>query len=69
MQRWGDAVMRSELTRRMRREIALATFTAKQRLEGFRTDYPELEDQISHSMIASYLGMTPVTLSRLRNSV
>jgi len=68
MQRWGDAVMRSELTRRMRREIALATFTAKQRLEEFRKDYPELEDQISHSMIASYLGMTPVTLSRLRNS-
>ena len=68
MQLWGDTVMRSELTRKMRRELGLATHTAKQRLEEFRTVYPELEDQITHSMIASYLGMTPVTLSRLRNS-
>ncbi len=69
MQLWGDTVMRSELTRKMRRELSLATHTAKQRLEEFRTVYPELEDQITHSMIASYLGMTPVTLSRLRNSI
>jgi len=68
MQLWGDAVMRTELTRKMQRELGLATHTAKQRLDEFRSLYPELEDQITHSMIASYLGMTPVTLSRLRNS-
>jgi len=68
MQLWGDTVMRSELTRKMQRELGLATHTAKQRLDEFRVRYPELEDQITHSMIASYLGMTPVTLSRLRNS-
>jgi len=68
MQRWGDTVMRAELTRKIQRELSLATHTAKQRLDEFRTLYPTLEDQITHSMIASYLGITPVTLSRLRNS-
>ena len=68
MQIWGDTVMRSELTRKMQRELGLATHTAKRRLDEFRLLYPELEDQITHSMIASYLGMTSVTLSRLRNS-
>jgi len=68
MQLWGDTVMRLELTRKMQRELSLATHTAKQRLDEFRTLYPALEDQITHSMIASYLGMTPVTLSRLRHS-
>lgn len=67
VQHWGDAVMRAELVRRTEREIALATMTAKQRLEQFRLAFPTLEQHVSHSMIASYLGITPVTLSRLRN--
>jgi len=68
MQRWGDTVMRTELSLRMQRELGLATHTAKQRLQQFRADFPKLEDLIPHSMIASYLGVTPVTLSRLRNA-
>lgn len=67
IQQWGDAVMRTELVRRMQREIALASKPAKQRLKQFRDEFPSLEDSVPHHMIASYLGVTPVTLSRLRN--
>jgi len=40
MQRWGDTVMRAELTRKIQRELSLATHTAKQRLDEFRTTQP-----------------------------
>jgi len=66
VQLWGDAVLRAELVRRADKEWALAALPAAERLARFRRDYPGLEDRIAHHHIASYLGVTPVTLSRLR---
>jgi CRP-like cAMP-binding protein len=66
VQRWGDAVLRAELVRRADREWALAALPAAERLLQFRRDYPGLEDRIAHHHIASYLGITPVTMSRVR---
>lgn len=43
--------------------------TAMQRYEWFLAKYPGLIDQISHRYIASFLGITPVTLSRLRKEI
>ena len=40
--------------------------TAQERYEWFLKKYPGIIDQISHKYIASFLGMNPVTLSRLR---
>lgn len=40
--------------------------TAMQRYEWFLKKYPGLIDRISHKHIASFLQITPVTLSRLR---
>ncbi len=68
IQRWGDEVMRRELARRVRRELILAAMPGKQRLEEFRLEHPGLEARVPHHTIASYLGMSPVTLSRLRNA-
>jgi CRP-like cAMP-binding protein len=66
IQRWGDTVLRNELVRRADREWALAVLPAADRLRQFRRDHPGLEDLIAHHHIASYLGITPVTLSRVR---
>lgn len=64
--RWGDAVLTQELVRRVDRELALATQSAKERLLGLRLDKPGLEDSVPQHYLASYLGITPVSLSRLR---
>lgn len=64
---WGNSLMRAELTRKVEREWCLAASNARQRLEWFRKVHPEYEALFAHFHIASYLGMTPVTLSRARN--
>jgi CRP-like cAMP-binding protein len=69
MARWGDAVLTQELVRRVDRELALATQPAKERLLALRAEKPGLEDRVPHHHLASYLGMTPVSLSRLRGQL
>lgn len=64
---WANAILRAELARKTSREWSLAALKAKERLEWFRSRYPDHEALLNHSQISSFLGMTPVTLSRLRN--
>ncbi|MEJ6001666.1 Crp/Fnr family transcriptional regulator [Paucibacter soli] len=63
---WGDHILRGELLRRAEREWALAALPARERLLQFRAQFPGLEAQVAQHHIASYLGITPVSLSRLR---
>lgn len=65
---WGDAVLRHELLRMAQREWMLAALAGAQRLQQLRMESPGLEKRVPHRMIASYLGMTPVNFSRLRNA-
>ena len=44
----------------------LNSYTAAERYQWFLDKYPGLIDKVSNKYIASFLGMTPVTLSRLR---
>lgn len=69
VQKWGDQVLRQELTRRADREWGLAVLSGRERLLEFRDMYPGFEDLIPNHMIASYLGLTPVSLSRLRRQI
>ena len=39
------------------------------RYQWFLKKYPGLIDEVSNKHIASFLGMTPVTLSRLRQKL
>lgn len=65
---FANAVLQQELMRKVNREIQLAAWSAKARLEQFRQDFEGLENVVPHPMIASYLGITNVSLSRLRKT-
>lgn len=49
-----------------KREIELVTLEAKERYDIFKNEHPGLENQISQYHIASYLGISPTQLSRIR---
>ncbi|NOT04049.1 MAG: Crp/Fnr family transcriptional regulator [Anaerolineales bacterium] len=49
-----------------KRESSLLLDDAQTRYIKFRNEYPGLESRIKQHLIASYLGITPVTLSRIR---
>jgi CRP-like cAMP-binding protein len=48
------------------RNFAFHTEDAATRYEKFRTKYPQIVDRVPQNYIASYLGITPQSLSRLR---
>lgn len=65
----GKAIKERELTRLMNRDDCLMQVKAIDKYQKFMTFYPHLERQISQRYIASYLGITPVSLSRLKKSM
>lgn len=50
-------------------KLALYLYSARQRYEWFLHTYPELPGRVSNKHIASFLNITPVTLSRLRRDI
>jgi len=66
---FGNTVLRHELSLKVDKEIALASLTAKERLLKFREQFPMLENLIPHTDIASYIGITNISLSRLRSDL
>ncbi|MFY0687470.1 MAG: Crp/Fnr family transcriptional regulator [Cyclobacteriaceae bacterium] len=66
---FGNTVLRNELKSKVTKEIGLASLTAKERLIAFRETYPGMENFVSHVDIASYLGITNISLSRLRKEL
>jgi CRP-like cAMP-binding protein len=49
-----------------RRIIATLTADAEERFQHFLTTYPTIAQRVPQHMLASYLGVTPETLSRIR---
>lgn len=49
------------------REVGFLSADAKSRYRIFVTKYPELSERVSQYHIASYLGITPEALSRIRS--
>lgn len=66
---FGNSVLRLELSKKVDKEIQMASFTAKERLLKFREEYHKLENIVPHPKIASFLGITNVSLSRLRKDL
>lgn len=54
------------LIRNERREAELLTMSARQRFQQFIRNFPDHLDRIPQYHVASYLGITPVALSRYK---
>ena len=51
------------------RESAFVKHSAERRYLDFCADYPELKEQVPLQYIASYIGITPIALSRIRQKL
>jgi CRP-like cAMP-binding protein len=52
--------------RKAQREYAMLALSARERLQQWQKEYPALDARVSRKHLASYLGITPEHLSRLR---
>ncbi|MBL7964249.1 MAG: Crp/Fnr family transcriptional regulator [Flavobacteriales bacterium] len=66
---FGLKVVEQELIGTIRQAVSFRERSARDRLIDFRVEFPGLENRISHAVIASYLGITPVSFSRLRKEL
>ena len=64
--RYSEQLMRRVLILKATREYELLCLDADARYEVFKKRYPGLETRVAARHVASYLGVTPVHLSRLR---
>jgi len=66
LEQFGPKVMMLDAMQRVERELVLLKSNGKERIEWFRKRFPNLENSIQHYHIASFLGMTSTSLSRIR---
>lgn len=64
---FGQMFIEAELSKWLYHDIAYRSMTAKNRLMILRKAYPNIENLVPHNIIASYLGITNVSFSRLRH--
>lgn len=50
-------------------KVALEQYKAPERYAWFKETYPEVDQRVPARYVASFLGMTPVTLSRIRSKM
>lgn len=61
--------LNTALLRHWELKMMLYRCSAMERYQWFRKHYPQLEHLVSGKHLASFLGVTPVTLSRLRRQL
>ncbi len=60
---FGNTVLQNELMLKIEKEIGLVSLSAKERLILIRKKYKTLQNLVPHTDIASYLGITNISLS------
>ncbi|WP_245975256.1 Crp/Fnr family transcriptional regulator [Deminuibacter soli] len=68
-QKIGRLSAEEQFVRKSKRQISLLKDTAEQRYLGLFTDYPHLLQHIPLKYLASYIGITPQALSRIRKRI
>lgn len=66
---FGQRILENELTQTFFNEVVYRSYNAKERLLTLREQFPNLENLVPHNIISSYLGITNVSFSRLRNEL
>ncbi|MEJ8761936.1 Crp/Fnr family transcriptional regulator [Phocaeicola sp. HCN-40430] len=64
---WGRIIHQNEYRRLHRSHKERLTLPAKERYEEFKKQFPEVCQRVNLGFIASYLGITLPTLSRIRS--
>lgn len=54
---------------KMKRESSFQLESATERYINFKKELPNIENRVKQSYVASYLGITPVSLSRIRRAL
>jgi len=69
LEKAGRKIAENRFVEKEQREIELVTLNATERYLIFQKKYPKLELLINQYHIASYLGISPTQLSRIRNKI
>ena len=69
LQRLYIAMLERTIRYKMRREYAFQCLNATERYLEFQKAYPGIEERLPQNLIASYLGITKESLSRIRKKL
>ncbi len=69
MERYFRLLMQNSLIAMQRRLLSSLSYTAEQKYTSLIETYPNIIQRVPQHMIASYLGITPETLSRIRKQL
>ncbi|MDU5109101.1 MAG: Crp/Fnr family transcriptional regulator [Clostridium sp.] len=61
--------LENNLLYKMQREYAFQIMSATERYIAFQKEYKDIKERVSQHYIASYLGITPESLSRIRRTI
>jgi len=69
LEKLGRKIAENRFVEKEQREIELVTLNATERYLIFQKSFPNLELLINQYHIASYIGVSPTQLSRIRNKI
>ncbi len=64
-----NLILQRSLNASQERIHAAISYTGEEKLQDFNNRFPQLANRVPQYMLASYLGLTPETLSRIRKQV